>query len=217
MKISNLEHIDQESISNIIFDWGGVITNIDYQATVQAFENLGYISFHERFSQIHGDDLFQRLEKGLAEPEELYKIISDDIGKSVSNHSFKKAWNAMILDTPPVRIKILKKLRNKYKIFLLSNTNTLHVNYAAKRFKNEHQMNFPSLFHKVYYSYEIGMRKPDVEIFEYVLTDSKLNADETLFIDDTDLNIESADSTGMISLHLNGSYTMEKNFRKWVD
>jgi FMN phosphatase YigB (HAD superfamily) len=217
MKILNPATIDPTRITNIVFDWGGVITNIDYHATIDAFSKIGHHSFENYFTHHHQDDFFKKFEKGLVEPEELIKSISNEVGKDCSQKDIEMAWCAMLLDTPPVRLEILKKLKNKFKIFILSNTNTIHANYYTNLLKELYHIDFPSLFHKVYYSFEIGMRKPDLEIFEFVLSDSQLDPKTTLFVDDTEINVQNADTAGMQALYLTEEYSLEKIFTPWLE
>lgn len=217
MKILNPVHIDRERVTNIIFDWGGVITNIDYQATIHAFDKIGHKSFEKYFTHHHQDDFFKKLEKGMICPEDLYASIRDEVGSKVSQELIDNAWCAMLTDTPYERIEILEKLNKRYKIFILSNTNSIHANYYNGFLNKTYGIDFPGLFDKVYYSHEIGMRKPDLEIFEYVLNDSKLDPASTLFIDDTEINIDSASKTGMISLYLTPEYSIDKFFKPWVE
>jgi putative hydrolase of the HAD superfamily len=211
MKILKPENIDFNSFSSIIFDWGGVITNIDYQATTNAFIKLGLKSIDKYLTNKSFTDLFLRLEIGKAEPEEVLKRLVNDIGREISMDSFIEAFCAMILDTPPQRITILKNLSENYRIFLLSNTNIIHTEF----FKRSMHLDFTGLFEKIYYSNIIHMRKPDKEIYEFVLQDAKLNPGETLFIDDTEPNIRAADELGMQVFHMTPGNSMEAIFRNW--
>jgi FMN phosphatase YigB (HAD superfamily) len=211
MKILKPENIDFNSISTILLDWGGVITNINPQATIRLFEKIGHTSFAEYFKDTH-DDLFIRFEKGLAKPDEIYRRLTEEIGHPVHVNLLNNALCAMLSDTPAARIEILKKLRNRFQLILLSNTNILHTTYYTNHLQHNQGVNFPALFHKVYYSYKIGMRKPDREIFEFVIADAKLDTWRTLFIDDTERNITVAASLGFQVFHLSDAYTMENIF-----
>jgi putative hydrolase of the HAD superfamily len=214
MKILNLNNINPKCISNIIFDWGGVITNIDYHATVEAFEKIGHKSFNDFFTH-YQDDLFKQFEKGIIESKDVFKAIRKYIGRQISDDLIERAWVAMILDTPVERIELIKKLKSKYKLFLLSNTNVVHVNYNILFLRQTQKVDFPALFHKVYYSHEIHMRKPDREIFEFVLSDSNLDPSKTLFIDDVEINTDAADKAGMVAINLTENSSIEKIFKKW--
>jgi len=217
MKILNPDYIDRNHVTNIIFDWGGVISNIDYNATIDAFNKIGHKSFEKYFTHHHQDDFFKKFETGKISPEELYTSIRSETGNNLSKEIIDKAWCAMLLDTPFERIRILNKLKKKYSIFLLSNTNSIHTNYYNNYLKETYNIDFPSLFNKVYYSHTSGMRKPDIEIFEFVLKDSQLDPSSTLFIDDTEVNVDAADKAGILSLYLTPNYTFEKIFDQWVE
>ncbi|MDR0661566.1 MAG: HAD-IA family hydrolase [Prevotellaceae bacterium] len=117
----------------------------------------------------------------------------------------------MILDIPSYRLDTLKHLKPRFRTFLLSNTNDLHIAYFHNRLKAEHGINdLSNHFEEVYYSYQIHLRKPDKEIFEYVLQKNKLRVNRTLFIDDTIRHIESAKSLGIQTLHVDSSCTLDK-------
>jgi putative hydrolase of the HAD superfamily len=144
--------------------------------------------------------LFNRLEKGLINPVEFRNELRKHIDKEVSDECFDKAWNAMLLDFPKERINLIEKLSEKYNVYLLSNTNEIHYNQYIKDFKNQYGFEFSSLFKKAYFSHHVGMRKPDENIFRYAIENSNLKPEETLFIDDLKVNIESAKKTGLKTL-----------------
>ena len=137
------------------------------------------------------------IEKGLITPENFHKEINSQLINKVSSEKIDKAWSAMLLDFPKGRIELLQKLNKKYRLFLLSNTNQIHFHQYNKDLINQFGFGLNSLFEKAYYSFELGMRKPDTEIFEYALDDSNLDPFETLFIDDLDKNIETASRLGL--------------------
>jgi HAD superfamily hydrolase (TIGR01509 family) len=217
MKIINLDSIDKKSISNIVFDWGGVITNINFDATIKAFADLGFTSIENIFDNYHQQELFSKLEKGLVEPNEFYNRMRQISGTKWSDAEIQKAWCKMLLNTPISRIELLKKLRDKYKLYLLSNTNKIHSDYYNDYLEDKYNIDYEGLFNKVYYSHEMGMRKPDLEIFEFVLADETLFPAETLFVDDTEINVDMASSAGIIAMHLRPGFTIEKIFEKWAD
>jgi putative hydrolase of the HAD superfamily len=140
-----------------------------------------------------------------------------DIGHPVSVSSLTGAFCAMLSDTPLQRISILKKLRQQYRILLLSNTNSIHTHFYREYFRNMMNFEFTGLFDKVYYSNLLGMRKPDREIFEYVLKDSRLQPHATLFLDDTESNILTADALGLQVFQITPEYSMEKVFGRWAN
>jgi glucose-1-phosphatase len=183
----------QEKHKNIIFDLGGVIVNIDYNLTKEAFKKLGVENFNALFSQSNQTKLFDEYEKGNISSIEFLEQIQNVIPFAVSQNQIIDAWNAMLLDLPDERIETLKKVSKHYRIFLLSNTNDIHIKCFLNYVKTQkHLSDFWGLFEKAYLSFQVGMRKPDAEIFEYVLHQNKLKASETLFIDDSIQHIEQA-------------------------
>jgi putative hydrolase of the HAD superfamily len=108
----------------------------------------------------------------------------------------------MLLDTPAERLEILKSLKKNYRLFLLSNTNIIHVEYYNKIIYEKFNLHFSDIFDYIFYSHEIGMRKPDTEVFEYVLKFSQLDSKETLFADDLEINISAAKQAGINTFHV---------------
>ncbi|MBN1115714.1 MAG: HAD family phosphatase [Bacteroidales bacterium] len=213
MKISHPEKIDFQSIRNIIFDWGGVITNINYHATVNAFVELGLKDFNSYFTQEQQNSLFRSFEVGELSNEELRNEIRKAIGKPVTDKQIDEAWCAMLLDTPSKNIDLIRKVSEKFRIFLLSNTNDIHVPYYNKLLKEALNIDYPALFEKSYYSHQVGKRKPNADVFEYVLDDSNLKPGETLFIDDTEMHIDTAASLGINALYLKPGLDIHIVFR----
>jgi HAD superfamily hydrolase (TIGR01509 family) len=217
MKIINLEKIEPKSISNIIFDWGGVITNINFKITLEAFSDLGEKSFEDFLINHSHNQILEDFEKGFISPEGFLDEIKRFMKQNISNELLKQAWCKMLLDTPPRRLEIIQALGEKYRIYLLSNTNKIHTDYYNEYLKGMFNIDYRKLFRKAYYSFELGLKKPDIKIFEHVLSDSCLDPSRTLFIDDTELNVDAASSLGILSLHLNQKNALEKIFQKWTD
>lgn len=203
----------QSNTKNIIFDLGGVILNIDYRFTSQAFKNLGLHDFDEKYSQAKQSHLFDRLETGAVAPEQFRQELKTYFSQNVSDTDLDNAWNAMLLDLPHQRIDLLKELSKKYRLFLLSNTNIIHYQaYSAYMKKTFGKMIFDEIFEKQYLSFEVGMRKPDKEIFELLLNANKLLASETFFIDDSIQHIEGAGKAGIAAYHLQPTETILEVF-----
>ncbi len=192
----------KENIKYIIFDLGGVVLNIDFTKTIQAFIDLGIADFEKVFSQYKQDRFFDSLDKGIVSSSDFFNEIYQFIPSGISKESILAAWNAMLLDFPSERIQLIKKLKNNYSLFLLSNTNSLHYPVYQETLRKQEHIELEDLFDKCYYSFEIGMRKPDKEIFEYVLNDNTINAEECLFIDDSKEHIETAEKLGIHCIHL---------------
>ncbi len=211
MKISNLEQINKDSISNIIFDWGGVITELDFKAADKMFNKLGLESFSKSYQMSFSIDF----ELGKISPQTFRGEIRKLLRGEFSDHQIDEAWNAIIGETPVERIQLLMHLGEKYNLYLLSNTNKIHTDYFNQKLRRELGTDHSALFEKVYYSHTIGIRKPDILFFSHVLTDSKLKAQHTLFIDDTEMHVYAAAQSGIYALHLNSGQDIVELFKDW--
>lgn len=188
---------------NIIFDLGGVILNIDYQRTIQAFEKLGLSDFAGRYSQAVQSGLFDQYERGEISSAQFRNEIRSAFDSRISDSQIDDAWNSMLLDLPISRLSLLEEISRSHRIVLLSNTNEMHVQSFSNELTNRGLLQrFSETFEKSYYSFEIGMRKPEARIFEYVLSQHGFLAQETLFIDDSIQHIEGAKAIGINSYHL---------------
>jgi putative hydrolase of the HAD superfamily len=201
-------------IKNIIFDLGGVIINLDYNKTKNAFVALGLSNFDTIYSQSQQNGFFDAFDKGQLSPEEFRAEIRKHLSVDKSNDEIDAAWDAMLLDVPKEKLDLLNSLKKTYRTYLLSNTNTIHVkNFSAALKKIYRVSDFSGYFEKCYYSCDIGMRKPDSEIFEFVLNENGLRAEETLFIDDSIQHIEGATRCGLQTIHHQQSESLESALR----
>lgn len=189
-------------IKNIIFDLGGVIINVDTSYTVLAFSQLGILNSREIFTLEKQADLCDKLEIGKITPEDFCRELVELTVNKVSYEDILRAWNAMLLDIPEERIEILKKVAKKYKIYLLSNTNPIHIQYINNLMLKTHKLTLEDLFIKTYYSFEMGLRKADVRIFQHILDENNLAGAETLLVDDLESNILAAKDLGIQTLHV---------------
>ncbi|MGQ9847652.1 MAG: HAD family hydrolase [Bacteroidales bacterium] len=185
-------------IKNIIFDFGGVIINIDPKRTISAFKDLKFYQAEKLFSDVSTTNFLNKYELGLISDSEFITYIKQHCALETQTHQIIQAWNAMLLDIPRKRINLLKNLRKHFNIYLLSNTNHLHYTHFVVDFeKATGGIKFNDFFKKAYFSFEIKMRKPGIEIFKHVIDDQSLVPSETLFIDD---NIENIDSAKLLNL-----------------
>jgi len=198
-----------QNIRNIIFDLGGVILDIDFKRTEKAFVDLGITNFGELFGLGHAASFFKDHESGKITDDEFLDSLQKLANHSLTGDAVQKAWNALLISFPTERIELLKILKDKYRLFLLSNTNAIHLAAFRKIYSEAfNNGSFNDLFEKVYYSHEIRLRKPDKEIYEYVLKDSQLNPAETVFIDDALVNVEGARESGMQAIHIQPGKTI---------
>jgi len=178
-------------INTIIFDFGDIFINLDKEAPLNLFKKLGLTEWNEELNQLN-----LLFEKGQ---------ISEDnfllgIKKHVPNASIEEilfAWNSVLLDFPLRRLEFLQKLTKKYRLFLLSNTDAIHIETFERENGVSFSRDFYQCFEKVYFSFEMGMRKPDAEIFNYIIKKHELSPKRTLFIDDKKENTDAALSLGI--------------------
>ena len=190
-----------KKIKSIIFDLGEVLLNISYQNTINEFEKLGIENSSSFYSKKLQNNMFNLLETGKISEDEFVSKIQNSC-KNASEKEIIFAWNSMLLNLPENRIYLLKKLKSEYNIYLLSNTNSIHITAFKKRLGKEKYLEFYNLFDKVYYSHKIGHRKPNAEAFQLIIEENNLNSDEVLFIDDSPQHIEGAKKLGINCYHL---------------
>ena len=200
-----------QNIKAIIFDLGGVLLNIDFKKVSESFKALGIHEFDQIYSQTKQYRVFEYLETGKISKEDFCTALTEYTTNSLTHEQVISAWNSILLDFRMNSLQALKKLRTRYKLFLLSNTNIIHQEEFNIIFKNTVGENsFDSLFDKAYYSHEIGLRKPDAAAYEYVLKENNLQPEVTLFIDDTLINIEGAKAVGMPTIYLTKEMRIEE-------
>lgn len=194
-----------QNIKAIIFDLGNVILNIDTSLSKTAFEKEGLKDFDQLYTLVSQSAIFDNLETGKLSEEKFYDELRKITGSSLSNQIITKCWNALILDYPSSNIEILKKSGGNYQTFILSNTNEIHYKYYTEKLRETYKIDrLEDLVDKAYFSHQINMRKPNSDIYHYVMTKSNLNYSETLFIDDSEENIIAAKDTGINCIWLKG-------------
>lgn len=187
----------------IIFDLGGVVLNLDYQLTENAFVAIGLSDFKSVYSQLTQTDLFDRFERGEISGFHFINRILDQLPAGCNANQVVHAWNAMVLDFPIGRLDWLLQLKKERRIFLLSNTNELHIDAVKRALKKAvgHDR-LEDFFETVYLSHEMGMRKPDPAIFLKVCELEGLNPTTTVFVDDSPQHVEGAKNAGLQSFLL---------------
>ncbi len=200
-------------VKNIIFDLGGVLLNIDPQLTVDAFVKLGLRNTDKLYTKLQQHRLFDRFETGDISIVEFCNDLRHLSNISVSDEQIIDAWNMMILDFPASKIDLLNKLKSHYRLFLLSNTTETHIKKFDAIVYSDTGKYLYEYFEKAYYSNEMGMRKPHVEIFQYVMKQHGMLPPETLFVDDSLANIEGAQKAGLNTLHITEKGMVENFFK----
>ena len=180
-------------IKNLILDFGDIFINLDKPATAREMSKFGFTTITPELQA-----LFNDYEKGLITSDSFLETTGALFPKA-KRQDLIDAWNAILLDFPDYRLEFLEALAtsNKYRLFLLSNTNDIHIEYVKSVMGQEKFNRFKNPFEVFYLSYEMGMRKPDTEIFEFVLEENQLEPSETLFVDDTKENTDTAALLGI--------------------
>ncbi|WP_116769270.1 HAD family hydrolase [Maribacter litoralis] len=180
-------------IKNIIFDFGDIFINLDKQAPLLEMAKFGFTELTPEL-----DTIFKEYEMGLLETDAFIDKLQA-IFTNTTKQQIKDAWNSIILDFPEERLKFIEKLKsdNQYRLFLLSNTNDLHIEKVKESMGMERFNRFKNCFEVFYLSQEMKMRKPNTDIYEFVLKENNLIAEETFFLDDTKENTDSASKLGI--------------------
>ena len=191
------------AVKNIIFDLGGIFLNLNYQNTKDLFIEYGVSEFDDYFTQHHANSLFEDLEKGDISVEEFYTIFRKETSTNLSDQQIKTAWNGMLVSFTKERIDWLRKIKERYNIYLFSNTNQIHYDEIMSLYKRDiGSEDFNELFIKPYYSHEMRLRKPYSNSFQHIIDEQNLKVEETLFIDDTIKNVDAAIALGLQTIHL---------------
>lgn len=200
-------------IKNIILDLGGVIIDVSYDATANAFKKLGIENFDELYSKKKQENFFDNYEKGIISDDEFRSEIRKHLVSSITDEQIDEAWNALLFTVPTARMDFLKSLKTTYRLFLLSNTNNIHIKAFTKILEKQYGKKvFENLFEKIYFSCRIKKRKPDAEIFNFVMDENKLEKSETIFIDDSIQHVEGAKKIGLPGYYLDLSKNTLETF-----
>ena len=190
-------------IKTIIFDFGGVILDIDPQLTINHFEKLGMANSSKFLEKKFIDNVIKKFEKGILTPEVFREKVKECANMSFSDQEIDEAWNALLFDIPAERIQVIEQVKKQYKIMLLSNSNEIHYDLYVRDLQLRFgYREFDDLFDKAYFSFDLHLAKPNPDIYEFVMYQHKLKPEETLFIDDRLENIEAARSLGWKTYHL---------------
>lgn len=199
-------------IENIIFDYGNVIFMIDFERAQQAFIHLGVKNVAQVFGHMQQSSLFDDFDTGQISAAQfrdgIRQLTRQD---TLKDEEIDAAWNALLIGVPPGRHELLLSLKQRYQTFLLSNNNEIHYGWIMQYLKQQYGLTDNStLFVRDYYSHLLGMRKPNREIFEWILNEHQLQPETTLFIDDSPQHIATAKSLGLQTELLTAPDTLEQ-------
>lgn len=178
-------------IDAIIFDFGDVFINLNRKLTTDSFKKLGLESWNDNLEHLN----FQFEMGAISETAFLEGIQKEIPNTSIEN--IKTAWNTILADFPKYRLDFVKKLSQEYRLFLLSNTDAIHISNFEKNIGKTYYKEFYACFEKIYFSFELGLRKPDPAIYKHVLEEQNLKSESTLFVDDKKENTDAAAALGI--------------------
>jgi len=193
------------SIKTLIFDLGGVIVDLSVDHTLQAFSDLSGFEKEKVKDLYYSSEGFEAYEKGLITDDDFRMLVRETYAISSSVDVMDASWNAMIRGLPLRKLQLMEKLKKSYSVFLLSNTNSIHISYVNEILLpgiGQHGRSLDSYFHHAYYSHVMKKRKPNADIFEQVLQENDLAPEQTLFLDDNRDNIEGAKQLGIKTVHV---------------
>ncbi|HEY0743304.1 MAG TPA: HAD family phosphatase [Chryseosolibacter sp.] len=191
-----------KSVKNLVFDLGGVILDLAVNKTIEAFADLAGISPEKATSIFHSSPEFNLYEKGGMTDQQFRNFLKSVYTPNASDAEIDAAWNQMLRGIPRIKLDLLEKLKKQYNVLLLSNTNEIHLSYINSKLLPKEASSLDQYFHKAYYSHRMLKRKPDAEIFEQVLQENDLLAEQTIFLDDNLMNVNGAESVGIKTVHV---------------
>ncbi len=189
--------MEKGTIKNLIIDFGGVLIDLDRKRCVENFKRLGLTDVENVLDIYHQQDFFQKYEKGLITSAEFRDEIRSRIGKPVTDAQIDEAWNSFLVEIPAFKLDLLLELRRNYVVYLLSNTNELHWQWACRNAFPHKVFGVEDYFEHIYLSFEMKKAKPDADIFRQVLDETGILPEETLFIDDSEANCRTAETLGI--------------------
>jgi glucose-1-phosphatase len=204
--------MEKTDFDAVILDLGGVILNIDYNLTVEAFKALGFLNFEAQYSKMQQSGLFDLLETGMISEESFVSTIQESIPHA-SQQEIISAWNALLLDFPVGRIDTVQHIASQFPTYLLSNTNSIHYEAFNQTLKTQTDIaDIKVLFKKTYLSHEIHLRKPNREAFQLIIDEHNLNPKRTLFVDDSPQHIEGAKKLDIQAYQMKDDDSLEALF-----
>ena len=201
-----------KKIRNIVFDLGGVLVDLDFKAAINGLQEAGFANVKEQLLAFDRGGIFQKFEVGEITADEFRTAIRENSTVTLTDEEVDGLWNAMLLEIPREKLELILHLRGKYMVYLLSNTNSIHWDYVCKNAFNYRGFRVEDYFEETFLSYEMHLAKPDKAIFEKVLSDANLLAEETFFIDDSEANCKAAQEVGIHAHHYHVGDDLSKIF-----
>ena len=188
-------------IKNIIFDWGGVLIDVTLDRFLAECKAAG-ISFEDKeITKTHKTGFFLEYELGNISDDDARNELRRRAGKDISDAEIDRIWNTMIDSIPEEKLELLCRLKDKYNLYILSNTNAIHWDNVAPEVFSYKGLGIDDFFKRVFLSHEMHLAKPDTAIYQKALSEAGIKAEETMFIDDSKVNCDAAQSVGINAVH----------------
>lgn len=189
------------NIKNIVFDLGGVLADLDFDKSIDAFRKAGFKDIGKQISKFSGTGFFYQFELGNISAEEFREEIRKHINKPLTDQKIDEMWNMMLVNIPHTKLDLLLELRGQYMVYLLSNTNQIHWDYASKQMFKYRGFQVNDFFEDTFLSFQLHQAKPSKEVFKQMMEEANILPEETFFIDDSETNCEAAVALGIPSYH----------------
>ena len=189
-------------IKNIVFDMGGVLIDLDWNACVSAFTDNGFPQAKDILSPYLPSGIFMQLEMGKIPTCEFYQHIKDNADSPITDEQIDYSLNKFLVGLPIYKLEMLRKLKETYNVYMLSNTSSIILNYVDAHMFTQEGFTREAYFDRRYVSFEMQLLKPDSSIYESMLADSGMIPSETLFLDDSPANIATAQKLGIQTYHV---------------
>ena len=203
-----------KNVKNLLFDFGGVIVSLNKQNALNRFKEIGLENIEDYLNEFRQSGIFLDYEEGKLSPQEFYAEFRKLAGRDdISDADIDSGWMAFLIGIPEYKFQLLKDLRKKYNVYLLSNTNPSIMKWAFSKDFSPEGLPISAYFDKCYLSYKLGVAKPDTKIYELILQDSGMNPAETLFLDDGKKNVEMGAELGFQVYQANQDEDLREFFK----
>jgi putative hydrolase of the HAD superfamily len=190
-----------KQIKNIVFDFGGVLMDLDFENCLDGFRTAGFKDVDQYTSVYQGESFFKDFETGMISADQFRQKIKSRIDQPLTDEEVDALWLRMLKYIPAEKIDLLLELRQHYMVYLLSNTNEIHWQYVSTLKYGRRRFRIRDFFEQMFLSFEMKMAKPDTRIFERMMHEANILPEETLFIDDSAANCHAAASLGIHAHH----------------
>ena len=192
-----------QGVDAIIFDFGNVLIDLDYPRVIREFSAVAQKNEGEIEELVVTAPILQRFERGMSTPEEFRKVINEWLGTKLPDDQFDAIWNSMLDHIPKQRMGKVLQIGKRFDTYILSNSNIIHeLAFEEMVMEATRRASIRDFVKEVYFSHELGMRKPNLDIYRHVIEDLNNYPSRMLFLDDRLDNVEAAKIAGMKAVQI---------------